>query len=320
MTLKKNDIVNLTITSATAEGSGVGRTDDGIAVFVQGSAIGDELNVRILKVKKTYAFGKIEEILVPSKARITPDCENFMKCGGCTWRHISYEEECKIKQQRVEDAVIRIGGLDNVVFKPIISSDNITRYRNKAQYPVGLDRDGNVVTGFYSFHSHRIINCTDCILQPKIFARVIEITKDFIAKTNTEIYDETTGKGRLRHIYIRIGEVSGELMVCYVVNANGLKQEDLLVKMLKSELPQLKSVIINSNREKPMLFSAEKTEQSTEVTILPTHFADCSLRFHRFRSGRSTENRLKSFTAKPKNMQILNLTKFCLIYTAERVQ
>ena len=216
MTLKKNDIVNLTITSATAEGSGVGRTDDGIAVFVQGSAIGDELNVRILKVKKTYAFGKIEEILVPSKARITPDCENFMKCGGCTWRHISYEEECKIKQQRVEDAVTRIGGLDNVVFKPIISSDNITRYRNKAQYPVGLDRDGNVVTGFYSFHSHRIINCTDCILQPEIFARVIEITKDFIAKTNTEIYDETTGKGRLRHIYIRIGEVSGELMVCYV--------------------------------------------------------------------------------------------------------
>ena len=93
MTLKKNDIVNLTITSATAEGSGVGRTDDGIAVFVQGSAIGDELNVRILKVKKTYAFGKIEEILVPSKARITPDCENFMKCGGCTWRHISYEED-----------------------------------------------------------------------------------------------------------------------------------------------------------------------------------------------------------------------------------
>ena len=250
MTLKKNDIVNLTITSATAEGSGVGRTDDGIAVFVQGSAIGDELKVRILKVKKTYAFGKIEEILVPSKARITPDCENFMKCGGCTWRHISYEEECKIKQQRVEDAVTRIGGLDNVVFKPIISSDNITRYRNKAQYPVGLDRDGNVVTGFYSFHSHRIINCTDCILQPEIFARVIEITKDFIAKTNTEIYDETTGKGRLRHIYIRIGEVSGELMVCYVVNANGLKQEDLLVKMLKSELPQLKSVIINSNREK----------------------------------------------------------------------
>ena len=223
MTLKKNDIVNLTITSATAEGSGVGRTDDGIAVFVQGSAIGDELKVRILKVKKTYAFGKIEEIFVPSKARITPDCENFMKCGGCTWRHISYEEECKIKQQRVEDAVTRIGGLDNVVFKPIISSDNITRYRNKAQYPVGLDRDGNVVTGFYSFHSHRIINCTDCILQPEIFARVIEITKDFIAKTNTEIYDETTGKGRLRHIYIRIGEVSG-----VIINSNREKTNVVL--------------------------------------------------------------------------------------------
>lgn len=258
MTLKKNDTVNLTITSATAEGSGVGRTDNGIAVFVQGSAIGDELKVRILKVKKTYAFGKIEEIRVSSKARINPDCENFMKCGGCTWRHISYEEECKIKQQRVEDAVTRIGGFDNVAFKPIISSDDITRYRNKAQYPVGLDRDGNVVMGFYSFHSHRIINCTDCVLQPKIFAKVIEITKDFIAKSNTEIYDETTGKGRLRHIYIRRGEVSGELMVCYVVNGNGLKQEDLLIKMLKEGLPNLKTVVFNSNREKTNVILGRK--------------------------------------------------------------
>ena len=131
MTLKKNDIVNLTITSATAEGSGVGRTDDGIAVFVQGSAIGDELKVRILKVKKTYAFGKIEEILVPSKARITPDCENFMKCGGCTWRHISYEEECKIKQQRVEDAVhasaVLIMLFSSRLFRRIISQDTATR-------------------------------------------------------------------------------------------------------------------------------------------------------------------------------------------------
>ena len=277
MTLKKNDIVNLTITSATAEGSGVGRTDDGIAVFVQGSAIGDELNVRILKVKKTYAFGKIEEILVPSKARITPDCENFMKCGGCTWRHISYEEECKIKQQRVEDAVTRIGGLDNVVFKPIISSDNITRYRNKAQYPVGLDRDGNVVTGFYSFHRHRIINCTDCILQPEIFARVIEITKDFIAKTNTEIYDETTGKGRLRHLYMRLGEITDELMVCYVVNGNGLKQEDELVRMLKDGLPNLKSVIINSNREKTNVVLGKKNR----VAYGSDHITDvlCGLKF-----------------------------------------
>ena len=165
MTLKKNDIVNLTITSATAEGSGVGRTDDGIAVFVQGSAIGDELNARILKVKKTYAFGKIEEILVPSKARITPDCENFMKCGGCTWRHISYEEELKIKSMRVYDAVTRIGGIKDFEFKDIISCERPDRYRNKAQFPIGRAKDGSAVFGFYSFHTHRIIPCDDCLLQ-----------------------------------------------------------------------------------------------------------------------------------------------------------
>lgn len=249
MTLKKNDIVNLTITSATAEGSGVGRTDDGIAVFVPLSAIGDELSVRILKVKKTYAFGKIEQVLVPSAARIEPDCSNFTKCGGCVWRHITYAEECKIKQQRVEDAVKRIGGIENVEFKPIISSDNTLRYRNKAQYPVGTDKEGNITAGFYAFHSHRIVDCSDCVLQPEIFTKVIEISKKFAAVTHTEVYNEQTGKGRLRHIYIRYGEVTDELMVCYVVNANGLKREDLLVKMLKDELPQLKSVIINSNRE-----------------------------------------------------------------------
>lgn len=249
MLLKKNDIINLTITSASAEGSGVGRTQDGITVFVPLSAIGDELEVRILKTKKTYAFGKIEKIITPSPSRIKPDCENFSKCGGCVWRHISYEEECKIKQQKVIDAVTRIGGIKNADFAPIIACDNTLRYRNKAQLPIGLDKNGEVQIGFYAFHSHRIVNCTDCVLQPEIFAKVIDVTQNFISRTNNDIYDERTGKGRLRHLYIRLGEVTNELMVCYVVNGNGLKQEDLLVKMLRESFPNLTSVIINSNRE-----------------------------------------------------------------------
>lgn len=249
MKLKKNDIINLKITSATAEGNGVGKTEDGIAVFVPLSAIGDELEVRILKVKKTYAFGKIENIITPSASRITPDCPYFSKCGGCVWRHISYDEECNIKQQKVIDAVERIGGI-NTEFKPIIRCENTLRYRNKAQFPIGKDREENTLMGFYAFHSHRIIDCSDCILQPEIFTRVMNITRKFIAKTNADIYDEATGKGRLRHLYIRMGEVTQELMVCYVVNGNGLKQEDLLVKMLREELPTLKTVIVNSNREK----------------------------------------------------------------------
>ena len=181
--LKKNDIIELNITSATAEGSGVGKTDEGIAVFVPLSAVGDFLRVKILKVKKTYAFGKIEEIITPSKDRTEPDCECLSKCGGCVWRHIKYSAECDIKSQKVADAVTRIGGI-NTDIKPIIACDQTERYRNKAQFPVGRDKDGNLLIGFYAFHSHRIVNCSDCSLQPKIFSEVIEVTREFIELTN----------------------------------------------------------------------------------------------------------------------------------------
>lgn len=248
MNLKKNDIIKLKITSTTAEGSGVGKTQEGIAVFVPNSAVGDELNVKILKVKKTYAFGKIVDIIVPSDSRISPDCSCFEKCGGCVWRHINYDEECRIKEQKVIDAVQRIGGVDNVVFKPIIQNDNIFRYRNKAQLPIGFDGD-KVVVGFYAFHSHRIIDCSDCLLQPEIFNEIINITRRFIEISDNDIYNENTGKGRLRHLYIRMGEITNEIMVCFVVNGNGLKQEDVLVKMLCEAVPEIKSIIINSNRK-----------------------------------------------------------------------
>lgn len=277
MILKKNDIINLTITSATAEGSGVGKTTDGMAVFVPLSAIGDELLVRILKVKKTYAFGKIEKIITPSPSRIEPDCPIFSQCGGCVWRHINYEEECKIKQQRVVDAVQRISGIENVCYKPIITSDSIMRYRNKAQFPVGVDKDGNILIGFYSFHSHRIVDCIDCALQPEIFTKVVNVTRTFIEQSDNDIYNEQTGKGRLRHIYIRMGEVTGELMVCFVVNGNGLKHEDLLIKMLRSEFNNLKSVIINSNRENTNVILGAKNRTAYGSDYITDEL--CSLKF-----------------------------------------
>lgn len=255
--LKKNDVIHLNITSAAAEGSGVGKTEDGMAVFVPLSAVGDRLEVRILKVKKSYAFGRIERILSPAAARITPDCPHFAQCGGCVWRHISYEEECRVKQQRVQDAVARIGGIDAPV-KPIIASERVLRYRNKAQLPVGTGKNGKPVMGFFAFHSHRIIDCADCALQPACFADVMRITREFLAQTDNDIYDEQTGKGRLRHLYMRLGEVTNELMVCYVVNGNGLKQEDLLVRMLREGLPNLKTVLINSNREKTNVILGRK--------------------------------------------------------------
>ena len=277
MTIKKNDVINLKITSATAEGSGVGKTQDGIAVFVPLSAVGDELEVRILKTKKTYAFGKIERIIKPSDSRIQSDCAEFSKCGGCVWRHISYEAECELKRQKVIDAVTRIGGVSNAVFAPIIACDSINRYRNKAQLPIGRDKNGNVQIGFYAFHSHRIIDCRDCALQPEIFSRVIELTREFIEITDADIYDEQTGKGRLRHLYIRMGEITGELMVCYVVNGNVLKQEDLLIKMLRDNLPNLRSVIINSNREKTNVILGSKNRTAYGSDYITDEL--CGLKF-----------------------------------------
>lgn len=277
MNLNKNEIIRLTITSATAEGSGVGKTSDGIAVFVPGSAIGDVLSVRILKAKKTYAFGKIEEILKPSSKRIVPDCPIFSKCGGCVWRHINYDEECRIKQQKVEDAVKRIGGFDTVKFKPIIPNENIIRYRNKAQFPIGTDKDDNAVMGFYALHSHRIIDCDDCALQPEIFSKIMNITRDFIECTDNTVYDETTGKGRLRHLYIRIGEISNEIMVCLIVNGNGLKQEDLFVKMLREQVPEVKSIIINSNRDKTNVILGKKNRTAYGAEYITDEL--CGLKF-----------------------------------------
>ncbi len=247
--LKKNDIIELDITSATAEGSGVGKTEEGIAVFVPLSAIGDKLKARILKVKKTYAFGKIEEIISPSASRTEPDCECFSQCGGCAWRHIEYSDECNIKRQKVADAVERIGGI-NTVINPIIKCEKTDGYRNKAQLPVGKDKNSKLLIGFYAFRSHRIIDCGNCALQPKVFSEVIKVTREFIESTNTSVYDEITGKGRLRHIYIRMGELTGELMVCFVVNGNGIKGEDILIKMLRERIPNLKTVVFNSNTEK----------------------------------------------------------------------
>lgn len=255
--LKKNDIVKLKITSSSTDGSGVGKTNEGIAVFVPLSAVGDVLKVKILKVKKTYAFGKIEEIILPSKSRVEPDCGCFSKCGGCVWRHINYSDECAVKEQKVRDAVERIGGIDAEIM-PIIASDKTDGYRNKAQLPVGRDKNGMLNIGFYAFHSHRIINCDECALQPKIFNEVVKVTREFIEQTNASVYDDETRQGRLRHLYIRLGEVTDELMVCYVVNGNGLKGEDILIKMLRERIYNLKTVVFNSNKENTNVILGKK--------------------------------------------------------------
>ncbi|MBR2724871.1 MAG: 23S rRNA (uracil(1939)-C(5))-methyltransferase RlmD [Ruminococcus sp.] len=249
MELKKNDIIELSIHAISSEGSGVGKTEDGIAVFVPQSAVGDKLKVKILKVKKTHAFGKIEKIIEPSDDRIESVCSVSRLCGGCVYNHISYEAELSAKEKRVADAISRIGGIDTKV-NSIVGAPNESRYRNKAQIPVGINSEGKAVMGFYSRHSHRIVDSMDCALQPEVFLKIASLVRDFVDKNHISVYNEEEHRGLFRHLYIRYGEATDEPMVCIVINGKKLPFEAELVKLLSGSVPNIKSIIINSNREK----------------------------------------------------------------------
>ena len=235
---RKNEVHTLSITGYTAEGRGVGRLL-GAAVFVPGAALGDTLNVRILKTEKTYAYGKIEEIRTPSPDRIAPDCPQFGKCGGCAFRHLRYEAECRAKEQRVRDALERIGGCDPDLVQPIHPAASPDRYRNKAQFPLGLDENGRLSAGFFAPHSHRIVPCEDCLLQPEVFRSAVRAVKRWHRETGESVYDEGTGKGRLRHLYLRAAMGDGGVMVCLVINGSGVQNEARLVELLREAVPGL---------------------------------------------------------------------------------
>lgn len=253
MPLSKNQEIKLHIDSVSSEGSGVGRYD-GQAVFVSGAAVGDELLVHIIKAKKTFAVGKIVEILTPSKDRTEVDCPYFKQCGGCVYRHISYEAEKRIKMQKVKDAFLRIGHID-IPVKEIITA-NTERYRNKAEYPVGRTVNG-VQIGFYANRSHRIIDAEDCLLQPAEFAEIVEIIRKWIFENHISVWNSETGEGLLRHIYIRKGFVSGEIMVCLVVNGENIPNEEQLVAEF-SKITGIKSIVLNVNTENTNVILGEK--------------------------------------------------------------
>ena len=243
--LKKNDIIELEITGYTTDGYGVGHYES-MAIFVPFTAKGDVLSVRILKTKKTYAYGKIEEIKIKSEDRVPADCEAFTKCGGCVFRHINYESEAQLKKERVEETLKRIGHLD-VKVDEIISAENPCRYRNKAQYPVG-EKDGLKI-GFFATHSHRIVECNDCKLQPEFFKDISDEIRSWIIENKISIYDELTHRGLLRHVYIRYGEITDEIMVCLVINGHKLPQSEKLINALE-KFENIKSVVLNINTEK----------------------------------------------------------------------
>lgn len=242
--LKKNDRIPLAITGVTAEGSGVGHYE-GLAVFVANAAMGDKVIAHIIKVKKNYAVARIHQIVTPSPDRVKPDCPVFQQCGGCAWRHITYEAECRLKEQQVADALVRIGHLA-VTLRPILAAGETDGYRNKAQFPVGGTAQ-ELKIGFFAPRSHRIVDCRACRLQPPVFEAALRAFSRWIAENNVSVYNEETGEGLLRHIYLRQAQATGEVMACAVVNGNEIPAPVLLVGELLREVPALKSLILNEN-------------------------------------------------------------------------
>lgn len=245
--MKKNEEITLTIQSIVSDGNGIGR-HEGMAVFVPYTAPGDICKVKIVKVLKQYAFGILTELLTPGPDRIKSDCVAFGRCGGCSLRHISYEAELKSKQDFVQDAFRRLGGFEIAVEK-CVPSPEAEHYRNKAQYPFVQLADGSVSCGFYGARSHRVVVCDNCLLQPVLLNQIAKEICAFLTDEAVSVYDEETRKGVLRHLYLRQGAHSGEIMVCIVVNANGLSCEKALAEFLQENFPQIKTLVINSNRE-----------------------------------------------------------------------
>lgn len=256
--MNKNDRITITISSMSSQGLGIGRAADNTAVFVAGAAIGDKVEVIIVKVLKNYCFGKIVDYIEQSPDRIEPNCDAFSRCGGCCYRHISYEAELNIKQKRVSDAVCRIGKIA-VPINPIIGADKRDRYRNKAQFPVGVDKNGKSVCGFYALHSHRIVPCTDCMLQPPEFDGILRFLLRFTDDNRIPVYDETADKGILRHIYLR-RTADEDIMVCLVINADRLPKEieKSLVNGLCDGFPEVKTVVLNINKRKTGVILGDK--------------------------------------------------------------
>ncbi len=241
--MNKNDIIRLEITALTNEGNGVGRYE-GMAVFVPLTSVGDVIDCKILKVQKNLCYGKIERIISSGESRISPDCEVYQKCGGCSFRHISYKAECDAKQGFVSDCFKRIGGFD-LKFEPILPSPIELRYRNKAQLPVSGERD-ECFYGFFSQRSHRVIPFCDCLIQPKIFCEIADEIIKYHNLHGLEAYNEQSGRGLLRHIYLRQGYHSREIMLTLVTTKKTDAYDGLIVD-LTEKFCDIKTVVLNVN-------------------------------------------------------------------------
>lgn len=244
--LVKNEIHTAEIISYGSEGEGVCRIS-GIPVFVPFAVVGDVAEIKILKMMKSYAYGRIHKIITPSDKRILPKCDIFGRCGGCLLMHMTYDEQLRFKQTRVGDCIERIGKIKTKI-NTIIAPENKNRYRNKVQIPVSLSSDGNIETGFFAKRSHNVVNAENCKLQPSFSAKVCNVVKNWMQEYNISPYNEQDGTGAIRHIYIRYAEKTGQIMLAIVINKNSAPGSEYLEEELKKL--NVTTAMFNINKKK----------------------------------------------------------------------
>ena len=256
MEYRKNDIVTLKIEDCGIDGEGIGKAD-GFTVFVKDAVIGDTVRAKIMKAKKNYGYGRLEEIITPSPDRVEPKCQFARQCGGCQLQALSYEKQLEFKTSKVRGHLERIGGFTDIPMEKILGMDQPFHYRNKAQFPVGKSKDGRIITGFYAGRTHSIIENRDCALGVTRNKEVLDRVIAHMEKFHIQPYDENTGKGLVRHVLIRYGFFTDEMMVCLIINGENLPGEEALVKSLR-QIPEAVSVMVNVNKKRNNVILGEK--------------------------------------------------------------
>lgn len=250
--MKKNDVTVVTIEDIGVNGEGIGKVD-GYPLFVKDAVIGDVIEAKITKPKKTYAYARMMKVLEPSPYRVEAKCPVARQCGGCQIQELSYEKQLEFKEKKVRGNLERIGGFStkllNEVMEPICGMEEPFYYRNKAQFPIGTDKDGKIVTGFYAGRTHQIIPQTDCALGVPVNTEILDTILEFMNKYHISAYEEETGRGLVRHVLIRYGFRTKEIMVCLVVNGDNIPQSEKLVEKL-AQIEGMTSISVSINKER----------------------------------------------------------------------
>ena len=257
--MQKNDTAVIEITDIGVGGEGIGKLD-GYTLFVKDAVIGDRVEVKVIKAKKNYGYGRLMRVIDPSPHRVEPRCRFARQCGGCQIQEMSYERQLEFKQKKVYDDLVRIGDFDpeliGRVMEPVVGMDDPFGYRNKAQFPFGTDREGNPVTGFYAGRTHDIIANTDCALGVPENREILEIILAFMKKYQIPSYNEKTGDGLIRHALIRYGFVTKEIMVCLVINGSAIPHADELIRQLQA-IPGMTGVSVSENTRRDNVIMGE---------------------------------------------------------------